>query len=124
MSKGPGWIQRRLLDIFDKVPDKPMHTALLVCFVFGHDFENLDERDEWPGWNDQLVSVRRALRALAKAGKIRSFGRRFHDRQAYWGALACRVPTGSIRSNRVIGQENAVSPTTVQKWLATHRLTQ
>src|SRR5260370_25460947 len=113
MSKGPGWIQRRLLHIFDKVPGQSFNTASLVCFVYGHD-QRLDDPSGWTYPDAELVSVRRALSALAKVGKVRNFGRRFHDRQTHWGSLACPYPTGSILSNRLIGQTIAVSPTTVQ----------
>lgn len=114
MSKGPGWIQRRLLHIFDKVPDQPMSTAFLICMVYGCQDECLDDPTQWVYLDAERVAVTRALRGLAKTGKIRSFGRRFHDRHARWGALACPDPTGSILSNRLIGQTIRVSPTTVQ----------
>ncbi|GIQ77090.1 hypothetical protein [Bradyrhizobium sp. RD5-C2] len=114
MSMGPGWIQRRLLYIFDKVPGQPLSTALLTCMVYGCQDECLDDPARWIYPAAERVAVTRALRSLAKRGKIRSFGRRFHDRHARWGALACSDPTISILSNRLIGQKLCVSPTTVQ----------
>lgn len=114
MSKGPGWIQRRLLHIFDKVPDHPMSTAFLICMVYGCQDECLDDPAQWVYRAAERVAVTRALRGLAKTGKIRSLGRRFHDRHARWGGLACPDPTDNTRSNRLIGQTIRVSPTTVQ----------
>jgi hypothetical protein len=115
MSKGPGWIQRRLLHIFDKLPDHPMSTAFLICMVFGCQDECLDDPTKWIYPDAELAAVRRALRALVKQGKIRSLGRRFRDGNARWGGLACPDPTGSCRSNRSIGETIRVSATTVQK---------
>ncbi|WP_369720337.1 hypothetical protein AB8Z38_24590 [Bradyrhizobium sp. LLZ17] len=114
MSKGPGWIQRRLLYIFDKVPDRPMSTAFLICMVYGCQDECLDDVTQWVYPDAERVALTRALRGLANTGKIRSFGRRFHDKQARWGGLACSDPPLSILSNRLLGQTIRVSPTTVQ----------
>src|SRR5438270_4957186 len=110
MSKGPGWIQRRLLYIFDKVPGQSMSTAFLICMVYGCQDECLDDPTRWVYPDAERVAVTRALRGLVKTGKIKSFGRRFHDRHAHWGALACPDPHLSIRSNRLAGQTVGVSP--------------
>lgn len=91
-----------------------MSTAFLICMVYGCQDECLDDPTQWVYLDAERAAVTRALRGLAKAGKIRSFGRRFHDRHARWGSLACPDPTGSILSNRLIGQTVRVSPTTVQ----------
>jgi len=74
MSRGPGKVQRRVLDLFAAKPDWMPDSIELAARVF----------DKNPISDSEHVSVRRALRALVQSGVVVDMGRHWHDNRKRW----------------------------------------
>ncbi len=85
MSRGPGWLQQRLLEELNK-SHAEMHTYELAGLVFGFGPDGDGMFPDAP--RSQIVSVHRALKKLAAAGAIRCFGRGGYRGCCRWGSLA------------------------------------
>ncbi len=87
MSKGPGQVQRSILDVFDAAPDD-----WLYCMeIAGRALEKRSITES------EASSYRRALRRLADAGVIVDMGRKWHERRRYYA-----LPAAADRYNRRI----------------------
>lgn len=78
MSKGPGRVQRAIVDLFVADPEEMPDSIEITCRVFA-----VSECDP-----AQHVSVRRALRSLAKRGEIVDMGRAWHNGRRRWALPA------------------------------------
>jgi hypothetical protein len=106
-----GPIEQYLLAVFAKHPDVEFSTSDLVCGFYGLD----DDSDtHWPFTTAQQVAVRRRLEALAKAGKVNSWGRRFRDHQARWSSLSAPEPQAGW-SDHKLAQQVGVSASTINR---------
>ena len=74
MSKGLGKIQRSVLEIFELNPDKSIDSISMTGLVF----------DKTEVSDSELVSVRRALRSLVKAGHLVDMGRGFRQGRRHY----------------------------------------
>jgi hypothetical protein len=101
-----GPIEQYLLAVFAKHPDVDFSTSDLVCGFYGLD----DDSDtQWPFTTAQQVAVRRRLEALAKAGKVKSWGRRFR-----WSSLSAPEPQAGW-SDHKLAQQVGVSASTINR---------
>jgi hypothetical protein len=91
MSRGYGRIQRRIIEVFEKLPDKLIGTSTLVCLVHDRSVEALYKQEmPFPFDKSEVTAVRRALRGLVKDGKIKCWGRGWrHDNEARWSSPDC-----------------------------------
>ena len=79
MSRGPGAIQRRLIEILGQ------HEKLLDTFELAaraYDLDSVDALSE-----AQLVAVRRGLRGLARKGAIADLGRHWRNGRQHWASV-------------------------------------
>lgn len=73
MSRGLGKVQRMCLSVLAQEPE-PMDSITVAARAMGKDVINDSEH----------VSFRRALRKLARAGKVVDIGRAFHNKRRHW----------------------------------------
>jgi hypothetical protein len=85
MSKGPGKIQRAILELFELEPENMMDSIEIAARVF----------DQNPVGQSETVSTRRALRGLADRGLLVDMGRHWRFGRRRWatpdGAAAYRA---------------------------------
>ena len=74
MSKGPGKVQRAILELFESEPDIMRDSIEIAAHVF----------DRNPVPQSEVVSTRRALRGLAARGLIVDMGRHWHINRRRW----------------------------------------
>ncbi len=81
MSRGLGKVQRMCMNVLAQEPE-PMDSIAIAARALGKDQINENEH----------VSFRRALRKLARAGKVVNLGRSFHNNRRHWA-----LPEGADR---------------------------
>ena len=64
MSRGTGGVQRAALQALQALDVRMLDSIAVACEVYGHN----------PVTEAEVVSVRRALRSLAEAGKLLTWG--------------------------------------------------
>jgi hypothetical protein len=77
MSRGPGIVERRIVEYLREAPATRWNVYRLTCDVF-----DCDEDDPLQPTRAQHESVRRVLRRLAARGIIRLVGTQ--SREQYW----------------------------------------
>ena len=82
MSRGPGAVQRRLLDLLEG-QDRLIDTIELAALAFN---VQPNEAGQSVVADAQVVSVRRALGKLAKEGKVVDLGRHWRDGRRRWAS--------------------------------------
>jgi hypothetical protein len=83
MSRGPGTIQRRLVEILER------DQKLLDTFELAARAYDLSSNDQGRITlsDPQLVAVRRALRGLVRKGAIADLGRNWHNGRKRWATV-------------------------------------
>ena len=82
MSRGPGWVQRRVLEILNREPGKAWNAFGLAAEVY-----KIEPGDD--GWiipDAPAVAVRRVLLGLKRQGKV-TCSRRYFDGCRHWQLL-------------------------------------
>ena len=92
MSRGTGGVQRAALQALQALDVRMLDSIAVACEVYGHN----------PVTEAEVVSVRRALRSLAQAGKITDLGRGWHSGRRMW-ALPERASAYQDRVRQVFG---------------------
>jgi hypothetical protein len=87
MSRGPGKLQSRLLEILATTEDQPLDTFLLAAGIYKPE---PDPQGRILLTTAQIKAVHRALRSLLKAGKIEEFGHNSKGRMQ-WRRLGARA---------------------------------
>ena len=103
MSRGLGKVQRMCLSVLAQEPE-PMDSITIAAKAMGHDVINDSEH----------VSFRRALRKLARAGKVVDIGRAFHDRRRRW-ALPDAAKRYFEEYERFFGRKSSVLHTKLEE---------
>ncbi|WP_407543734.1 hypothetical protein Q0M94_28110 (plasmid) [Deinococcus radiomollis] len=91
MSRGPGTIQRAALEAL-QLSATMLDSITVACQVYGHN----------PVSEAEVVSVRRALRSLAKRGQVADMGHGWRSGRRMW-ALPERGAAYQVRVQQAFG---------------------
>ena len=94
MSKGPGKVQRAILELFEREPDSMLDSIEIAARIHAQN----------PVPQSQMVSTRRALRGLADRGMIVDMGRGWHGGRRRW-ATAAKAEAYRDRVERTFGKQ-------------------
>jgi hypothetical protein len=114
MSKGLGRVQRRLLDVLSD--ERAYSSTTLACEVYEVPRDPNDGR-RWIT-ETQSVSVLRALRRLAKSGKIRCLGRSWRNGTEGTASRVTSYPTyWDIHAGKTREEQTPVLESLIERFL-------